>query len=43
MQDVPRSESASSEHRVIDLVQRFVVEQQSVRGQFVRLGPAFAG
>lgn len=41
MQDVPRSESASSEHRVIDLVQRFVVEQQSVRGQFVRLGPAW--
>ena len=41
MQDASRSENDSSEHRVSDLVQRFVVEQQSVRGQFVRLGPAW--
>ena len=41
MQDTRDREGSSGEHRVIDLVQRFVVEQQSVRGQFVRLGPAW--
>ncbi|MFM7396024.1 MAG: Hsp33 family molecular chaperone HslO [Gammaproteobacteria bacterium] len=41
MQDAPRRDGSEDEHRVIDLVQRFVVEQQSVRGQFVRLGPAW--
>lgn len=41
MQGTPRSDGAVSERRLIDLVQRFVVEHQSVRGQFVRLGPAW--
>ncbi len=41
MQDARDRDGSSGEHRVIDLVQRFVVEQQSVRGQFVRLGPAW--
>jgi len=41
MQHARDRDGSSGEHRVIDLVQRFVVEQQSVRGQFVRLGPAW--
>lgn len=34
-------ESGKDASRVIDFVQRFAVEQQAVRGQFVRLGPAW--
>ena len=41
MQGARSSDESPGEHRVIDFVQRFVVEQQSVRGQFVRLGPAW--
>lgn len=37
----PAQPSAPSGRRVVDFVQRFVVEQQSVRGQLVRLGPAW--
>ena len=34
-------QAGKPERRVIDFVQRFAVEHQSVRGQFVRLGPAW--
>lgn len=41
MQDDSHRDRSEDEHRGIDLVRRFVVEQQSVRGQFVRLWPAW--
>jgi molecular chaperone Hsp33 len=37
----PAQSSAQSARRVVDFVQRFTVEQQAVRGQLVRLGPAW--
>ena len=35
------SQPGSSGSARLDFVQRFAVEQQLVRGQFVRLGPAW--
>lgn len=37
----PEQPPAQSARRLIDFVQRFAVEHQSVRGQLVRLGPAW--
>lgn len=41
MPDPASGPTMSGDRRLLDLVQRFVVERQAVRGQFVRLGPAW--